>query len=309
MNINQYNPKGKLTVKHLLNIDDFDETNIYEVLHLARKIKSLSKVKEKYLPFQDETLGLMISSNNSRSRISFELAVKGLGGNTLYLSPHDVDFTKGMTYLDAITLLSRYGVKGMVVVVDNDKVKELGTVSPLPLINLKDSTNNPCQLLANLLTIWEKKGCLSGNTLSYLGNSLELSADTLKTYAKCGVTLTRASPKNLTIDTAELDNASQYGDILVTDDVYKAVANADFISSRFGNAEILSEEDKNSLKNYIVTNEVLNSAKPDTSFMHVFPVNHNEVSEEVIYGNRSIVFDQAENLIYVEKALMILLFK
>lgn len=309
MNINQYNPKGKLTVKHLLNIDDFDETNIYEVLHLARKIKSLSKVKEKYLPFQDETLGLMISSKNSRSRISFELAVKGLGGNTLYLSPHDVDFTNGMTYLDVITLLSKYGVKGMVVVVDDDKAKELGTVSPLPLINLKDSTNNPCQLLANLLTIWEKKGSLSGNTLSYLGNSLELSANTLKTYTKCGVTLTIASPKNLTIDQAKLDNASQYGDILVTDDVYKAVANADFISSRFGNDESLSEEDKQSLKDYIVTNEVLNSAKQDASFMHVFPVNHNEVSEEVLYGNRSIVFDQSENLIYVEKALMILLFK
>lgn len=309
MNINQYTPKSKLTVKHLLNIDDFDEANIYEVLHLARKIKTLSKVKEKFLPFQDETLGLMISSQNSRSRISFELAVKGLGGNTLYLSPHDVDFSKGMTYYDAITLLSRYGVKGIVVVVDDQKAKELGTKSPLPLINLKNSVNNPCQLLANLMTIWEKKGNLSGNTLSYLGNSLELTADTLKAYAKCGVTLTIASPKNLTISQEELDNASQYGDIFVTDDVYQAVKNADFISSRFGMATDLNEEGKSSLKDYIVTDEVLNSAKPNAMFMHVFPLNHSEVSEDVLYGERSIVFDQAENLIYIEKALMILLFK
>ncbi len=309
MNINQYNPKGKLSVKHLLNINSFEETDIYEVLHLARKIKTLTKVKEKLSSFNDETIAIMLSSTNSRVRISFELAVKQLGGNTLYLSPDDIDFSAGLTYVDAINVLKRYGVKGLIVRVDNSIANELYSSSPLPLINLVDTTNNPCQLLANLLTIWEKKGSIFGNTLCYLGNSAEFQADTLKAYTKCGISINIASPKNLMIKKEQIDEASQYGDIFVTTDVQKAVMGADLISSRFAVSRLLSEDDKESLKDYIVTNEVLKSAKSGAYFMHILPLNHSEVSDDVLYGKNSMVFDQAENLLYVEKALMTLLFK
>ena len=309
MNINQYNPKGKLSVKHLLNINSFEEADIYEVLHLARKIKTLTKVKEKISSFNDETIAIMLSSTNSRVRISFELAVKQLGGNTLYLSPDDIDFRSGLTYVDAINVLKRFGVKGLVVRVDNNIAKELDTSSPLPLINLVDTTNNPCQLLANLLTVWEKKGTIQGNTLCYLGNSTEFQADTLKAYTKCGMSINIASPENLMIKQEQINEASQYGDIFVTTDVNKAVMGADLISSRFAVSNRLSEQDVNSLKDYIVTSDVLKNAKPNAYFMHILPLNHNEVSNDVLYGENSMVFDQAENLLYVEKALMTLLFK
>jgi len=312
MDINRYSPKHKLNTKNLLNADDFSESDIYEVLHLARTIKLQKQFKESMRPFENNAVGMLISSANSRMRVSFELAVKQLGGETLYLSPNDVDFSNGLTPYDAINVLKRYGVKGIVIKNgDNELLSSLSASSPLPLINVLDATNNPCQVLANLFTMWERKGSLSGLSLAYVGNATDFKAHTLKAYSKCGISLTISSPESLTLNENELDEASQFGDIVTVTDPYLAVKNADFISSRFSFAsgEKPSDDDKIALAPYRVDNDLLSCAKPDACFMHILPVEHSiEVDEEVLYGDKSLVFDQAENLLYIEKALLILLF-
>lgn len=312
MDINRYSPKHKLNAKNLLNADDFSESDIYEVLHLARTIKLQKQFKESMRPFENDAVGMLISSANSRMRVSFELAVKQLGGETLYLSPNDVDFSNGLTPYDAINVLKRYGVKGIVIKNgDNELLSSLSASSPLPLINVLDATNNPCQVLANLFTMWERKGALSGLSLAYVGNATDFKAHTLKAYSKCGISLTISSPESLALNENELDEASQFGDIVTVTDPYVAVKNVDFISSRFSFAsgEKPSDDDKIALAPYRVDNDLLSCAKPDAYFMHILPVEHSiEVDEEVLYGDKSLVFDQAENLLYIEKALLILLF-
>lgn len=312
MDINRYSPKNKLNAKHLLCADDLSEADIYEVLHLARTIKLQKQFKESMRPFENDAVGMLIKSSNSRMRVSFELAVKQLGGDTLYLSPDDVDFSNGLTPYDAVTVLKRYGVKGMVIKKDDDRLlNDLSSSSPLPIINVLDATNNPCQVLANLFTMWEVKGALSGLSIAYVGNATDFKATTLKAYSKCGVSLTISSPDSLALNDAELNEASQFGDIVTVKDPYLAVKNADFVSSRFSFAsgEKPTSEQQEELAPYRVDGNLMACAKNGAYFMHILPLEHAvEVTEDVLYGDRSLVFDQAENLLYIEKALLILLF-
>ncbi len=312
MDINRYTPKHKISAQNLLCADDLSETDIYEVLHLARTLKLQKQFKESMRPFENSAIGMLIRSSNSRMRVSFELAVKQLGGDTLYLSPDDVDFSNGLTPYDAITVLKRYGVKGMVIKNnDNNLLSSLIGSSPLPIINVLDATNNPCQVLANLFTMWEVKGALNGLSIAYVGNATDFKATTLKAYSKCGISLTISSPESLSLDQTELAEASQFGDIVTVTDPCVAVKNADFISSRFSFAsgEKPTKEQQIALAPYRVDSDLIACAKNGAYFMHTLPLEHAvEVTEEILYGNKSIVFDQAENLLYIEKALLILLF-
>ena len=170
MEINKYNPKGKMSTKHVFSVSDLEEGDIYEILHLARKLKQKQQVKEKLSVFEGKNVAIMLQSSSSRVRISFELAINRIGGKTLYLSPSDADFYRGLTHLDAAHILRAYGVNGLVAKnLAPDAVAQLKT-NALPVIHLKDGRDSACQVLANLFTMWEAAGRLSGVKYAALGN-------------------------------------------------------------------------------------------------------------------------------------------
>lgn len=302
MDINKYGPKGKMSTKHVFSVSDLEEGDIYEILHLARKLKMKQQVKEKLSVFDGKNVAIMLQSSSSRTRISFELAVNRIGGKTLYLSPADADFYNGLTYLDAAHILRAYGVKGLI-------TKDLGAdavqglkKNELPVINLKSGRDNACQILANLFTVWEIAGKLSGVKYAVFGNTTNVSAEEINTYVKCGMEVTLCGPKELLPDGETMRALSQFGDVKVTSDPSAAVADADVVTS-------LWEGDGEKLAAYGITPELLDK-NPRAKFLHVLPVRHGEeVADELLYGEKSAVFARAANLIYTEQSIMMLYFR
>lgn len=144
MDINKYGAKGKIGIRHLFSAADLEEGQIYEILHLARKLKQKQQVKEKLGVFDGKNVAIMLRSSSSRARISFELAVNRLGGKTLYLSPNDSDFLKGLTYLDAANMLHRYGVNGLVVKnLAAEEAAQLKAFGKLPVVALREAAAAP----------------------------------------------------------------------------------------------------------------------------------------------------------------------
>lgn len=291
MDINKYGVKGKLSFASLGDIEDALEADIYEILWLAKNLKRRQTMKENLKEFDGKTVVIMLGSQNSTVRISFELAVQRLGGKTLYLSPKDADFAGGLTYLDAMTAIGRYGASGMVF---KDEKGESGDM-PLPFINLCGSPD-ACNVLANIFTVWEKTGRLSGLKLLIFGDGKSISAGEINAYAKCGASVTLACPEKNAPSAEAVGRASQFGDLAVVSDISKA-AGADVITSSGGKRS-----------RYTVTEEIM-AAFPSAYYIHPLPVKHGADAEDgVLYGERSLVFDQAENLVYIEQAVMILLF-
>lgn len=303
MDINKYGAKGKIGIRHLFSAADLEEGQIYEILHLARKLKQKQQVKEKLGVFDGKNVAIMLRSSSSRVRISFELAVNRLGGKTLYLSPNDSDFLKGLTYLDAANMLHRYGVNGLVVKnLAAEEAAQLKAFGKLPVVALRDGRGSSCQVLASLFTVWEKTGRLSGAKLAVLGDCRAVNAEELNAYAKCGAEVTLCCPEDCRPDAALYEKLSQFGEVRVTADIAAAVKNADIVTSACREGEDFPAA-------YRITKELM-ELSPSAKYMHVLPVRHGEeVSDDVLYGERSAAFDRAGNLIYAEQALMMLLFR
>lgn len=290
MDINKYSTKGKLSVASVNAVSDLEESDIYEVLWLAKNLKRRQTMKENLKDFEGRNVVIMLGSKNSNMRISFELAVGRLGGKTLYLSPTDDGFLSGLTYKDVMIAIGRYGANGMIVK-DDEKVE-----TGLPVINLCGSVNI-CNVLANLLTVWETTGRLSGIKMLAIGNGKNTDANEVNVYHKCGVSITLACPKESQPDSEVIEKASQFGDLVVGNDPYVFLPKKDIVSSVWGETDSIC-----------VTKEMMDCA-PRAHYIHSLPVRHGEeVEEDVLYGERSLTFEQAENLIYVEQALMLLLF-
>lgn len=290
MDINKYGIKGKLSISSVNSVADLDESDIYEVLWLAKNLKRRQNMKENLKDFEGKNVVIMLGSKNSNMRISFELAVGRLGGKTLYLSPADDGFLSGLTYKDVMIAISRYGANGMVVK-ENDKVD-----AGISVINLGNGAD-VCNVLANLMTVWEKTGKLSGVKMLSLGSGSALDANEANAYSKCGVLLTVICKKEDMPDEDTVEEASQFGDITISDDLYKYLGQTDIISSAHSENGCIC-----------VTQKIMNAA-PDAYYLHSLPIRHGEeVEESVLYGEKSLVFEQTENLIYIEQALMLLLF-
>lgn len=304
MDINKYGAKGKLGAAHLFSLAELDEGQIYEILHLARKLKQKQQVKEKLGVFDGKNVAIMLKSSSSRIRISFELAVNRLGGKTLYLSPNDTDFLNGLTYLDAANMLYRYGVNGLVVKnLTAEEVAQFKTFGKLPVIALKDGRGSPCQILASLYTVWDTARRLSGVKLLVAGDCRRVNAEELNAYAKCGVEVTLCCPEECSPDEQLFEKLSQFGDVKIERDLKAAIKNADIVTS------VRGEEAPAVLAPYKITAEMLN-ASPAAKYLHVLPVKHGEeVEDEVLYGDKSVAFERAGNLIFAEQSLMMLLFR
>lgn len=308
----------RLRCKDLLSITDLSREELTYLLETSKLFKSRYYAGERVIKVLiGKSLAMIFQKPSTRTRVSFEVAMHELGGYALYLNWNDLQLGRGETVADTARVLSRY-VDGIVArVLRHSDLVELAKYSSVPVINALSDLEHPCQTLADLLTIWEKKGRLEGIKVAFLGDGTDNVLNSLLlASAKLGMHISIATPlgydpKRDVLKVAEED-AAKYGSVIeVVRDPEMAVRGADVIyTDVWVSMGQESERAKRvtELSRYKVTVDLVKLAKEDVIFMHCLPAKRGEeVVDEVIDGNWSVVWDQAENRLHTQKAVLALL--
>lgn len=306
--------KEQLKGKDLLTLADFSKEEITYLLELADQIKQKRKNNEVYEPLKGKILGMIFEKSSTRTRVSFEAGMYQLGGTALFLSSNDLQLGRGEPISDTAKILSGYLDGIMIRTFSQQDVVELAENATIPVINGLTDDFHPCQVLADLQTIKEQKGKLEGLKLAYIGDGNNMAHSLLIGCAKMGLNIAVASPKSYQPkqDIVELATSFAAGtEVLVTEDPITAVKNADIIYTdvwaSMGQEEEQLEREEAFIP-YQVNKQLVSHAKSDVIFMHCLPAHRGEeVTAEVIDGPNSVVFQEAENRLHAQKALMVAL--
>lgn len=313
MDINKYSPKFKLSKKHLLRLADLSAEEIFELLYATKIFKKKFKVGENSSALRGKTVVLLFGNASTRTRVSFEMGIRQLGGDYIFLPKNETQLARGESIRDTAVMLGRYGISALVLRAFNDaQVTEFAENSEIPVINGISDEAHPLQVLSDLFTVWEVKGRLDNLKIAYIGDGNNVANSLIIGCSKMNMDVTIASPHGYRPAQDTIDRASQFSDVLITDSIAEAVKDADvvytdvFISMNDEDDEVK----KRKLARYRVTKEVMALAKEDAVFMHCMPARRGEeVAAEVIDGPQSIVYDQAENRLHLNKAVLAMLVK
>ena len=311
MDINRYVPKFRIRQANLLNLTDLTAEEIFEFLYDAREMKKRFRVGENYPALRGKTVALLFGNASTRTRITFEMGIRQLGGDYLFLPKGETQLSRGESIKDTAVMLGRYGISAVVLRAFTEaQVHEFAQFSTVPVLNGISEASHPLQVLSDLFTVWEKKGRLDDLKLAYIGDGNNVANSLIMGCSKVNMDVAIASPHGYSPARSVVERAMQYGNVLITDDVAEAVKGADIVYTDvfISMSEEDDEQKKRKLARYRVTPEVMALAKEDAVFMHCMPVRRGEeVSAEVIDGPRSIVYDQAENRLHLNKAALALL--
>ncbi|HLG33087.1 MAG TPA: ornithine carbamoyltransferase [Ignavibacteriaceae bacterium] len=306
------NMKGK----SLVSINDLSLEEIYQIFDVSKTLKEKQSTGESHRLLEGKTLGMIFSKRSTRTRVSFEVGIYQLGGIGLYFGPNDLQLGKSENISDTAKVLSRYLNGIMIRTFDHQDVVDLAKYSSIPVINGLTDLLHPCQVLADLFTILEKKNKLQGLKLAYIGDGNNVAHSLLNGCSKVGMDLSIASPSGYTPKKEIVENAkenSKYmgSKIEITNDPVKAVKNADIVYTdvwaSMGQEEETTERKKKFAK-YQVNPKLVKNAKNDYLFMHCLPAHRGEeVVDEVADSPNSVIFDEAENRLHVQKGIMALL--
>lgn len=306
----------KLSVPHLLTMSQLSEEDIQLILQKAAEYKAALRQGKKSAPLAGQTLAAIFEKSSTRTRVSFETAMYQLGGTMLYLAGRDLQLGRGETIADTARVLSRY-VNGIVMRTDNhSKVVDMSKAASVPVINALTDYSHPCQALADLLTLKERFGKLKGLKLAYIGDGNNVARSLVFAAAKTGVELALSSPKNYALDeqTLSLSESARKrggGRIWVMSDPHQAAAHADAVYTDVWVSMGQEKEQAQRLRDfkaYQVNAALMKQAASHAVFLHCLPAHRGqEVTAEVIDGPQSLVFDQAENRLHVQKAILALL--
>ena len=312
--------KTSLSKKDILSIADLSTDEIHSILMLAGKLKREQKMSGKSRSFlHRKTLGMIFQKPSTRTRISFEVGMYQLGGGTVYLSASDIQLSRGETIEDTAKTLSLYLDCIMARVYDHKDVQTLATHASVPVINGLSGLFHPCQILADLLTIEEHKKKLKGLQLAWLGDGNNVCNDLMLGCAKTGISMTAACPKGYEpleeiVMLAKAEGKKTGVDITITEDSASAVKDADIISTdtfiSIGKEDERAAREVAFLPKYQVNTDIMKLAKENAIFMHCLPAKRGmEVTADVIDGKQSVVWEEAENRLHVQKALLCFLMK
>ena len=311
MDINRYVPKFRIRQANLLNLTDLTAEEIFEFLYAAREMKKRFRVGENYPALRGKTVALLFGNASTRTRITFEMGIRQLGGDYLFLPKGETQLSRGESIKDTAVMLGRYGISAVVLRAFTEaQVHEFAQYSTVPVLNGISEASHPLQVLSDLFTVWEKKGRLDDLKLAYIGDGNNVANSLIMGCSKVNMDVAIASPHGYSPARSVVERAMQYGNVLITDDVADAVKGADIVYTDvfISMSEEDDEQKKRTLARYRVTPEVMALAKEDAVFMHCMPARRGEeVSAEVIDGPRSIVYDQAENRLHLNKAALALL--
>ncbi|WP_028538124.1 MULTISPECIES: ornithine carbamoyltransferase [Paenibacillus] len=302
-----------LNGRDFIELTDYSTDEIHYLIDLAIELKRKQKNGEVYQPLRGKTVGLIFEKSSTRTRVSFEVGTYQLGGHALFLSKNDIQLGRGETIADTAGVMSRYLDGIMIRTFGHDKVVDLARYATVPVINGLSDLAHPCQVLADYQTLYEHKGKLQGLKLAYVGDGNNMAHSLMIGGAKLGVHVSVASPEGYEPDPQIVADAQEIAKatgavIEVVRDPKAAVQEADAIYTDVWASMGFEEEQKireEAFRNYQVDEQLARYAKPDYVFMHCLPAHRGEeVSEGVIDGPHSIIFDQAENRLHAQKALM-----
>ncbi|MCT8976587.1 ornithine carbamoyltransferase [Clostridium sp. CX1] len=303
-------------MKDLISLHYLSTGEIFEILKVAEKLKYELKNGIAHNILKGKTLGMIFTKSSTRTRVSFEVGMAQLGGYALFLSSNDIQLGRGETIYDTANVLSRYIDGIMIRTYKHSDVEDLAKYSSIPVINGLTDLLHPCQVLADLLTIYEHKSKLEGLKLAYVGDGNNVAHSLLYGCAKVGMDISVATPKGYqcnfdVVESAKEDAKLTGAKIVTTEDPVEAVKDADVIYTDTWVSMGQEDEKKeriNIFKQYQVNGKLFSMAKEDAVFLHCLPAYRGlEVTEEVIDGPQSLVFDEAENRLHAQKAVMALL--
>ncbi len=311
MDVSSYKPKGRIEHKHLLNLLDYSAADIYEILHLSNSLKTAFHRGKKHELLKNKTLAMIFTKSSTRTRVSFEMGIKQLGGNSLFLSSNDIQLGRGETIRDTALVLGRYGIDGVMIrTFKQSDVEELAKYGSFSVINGLTDDFHPCQALADIFTLYETYGQLNGVKLAYFGDGNNMAHSLMLAGAKTGMNVCICAPKGFQPNPEITEAAQKFGNVTVTDNVEEAATDADALYTDvfFSMGQAKDPAKEKALMPYQVNAKVLGMAKKDAVFMHCLPAHRGEeVTEDVIDSTHSIIFQEAENRLHVQKAVMCLL--
>ena len=301
--------------KHLLSLKDYSRSDIEEILDLARKVKSRPGDYRKAL--EGKTLGMIFQKPSTRTRVSFEAGMFQLGGHALFLGADAIQLNRGETVPDTARILSRFVDGIMARVFAHQDILDLARHATVPVINGLSDLLHPCQALADYLTLLERRDSFDGLKIAYVGDGNNVCHELMFGAVKLGMAMSVASPagyepNQLIVKSAARDAQKARTPVPeVTSDPREAVKGADVVYTDVWTSmgqEAEAQKRVNAFQGFIVDQALMSAAKPDALFMHCLPAHRGEeVAADVIDGPQSVVFDEAENRLHTQKALLILL--
>jgi ornithine carbamoyltransferase len=303
-------------VKDLLSVHDLSTKEINDILHLAKTLKAQLKNGEEHHLLKGKTLGMIFQKASTRTRVSFEVGMWQLGGAALFLNANDMQIGRGEPVRDTARVLSRYVDGIMIRTFSHDEVRELAQFATVPVINALTDLMHPCQALTDIFTVLEHKGTLKGLKMVYIGDGNNMVNSLLQACAKVGMDIFIATPKGYEPDDAivaeALPVAAMNGSKIVwCENPIEAAKDADVLYTDVWASmgkEVEQEDRREVFAHYQINQEVMNAAKEDAIVLHCLPAHRGEeITEEVLESKHSVVFDQAENRLHVQKAIMVLL--
>ncbi|MDZ7319675.1 MAG: ornithine carbamoyltransferase [candidate division KSB1 bacterium] len=301
--------------QHFLSIAELTKDEIFEIFDLTKELKEKTKRGEPHHLLKGKTLAMVFAKPSARTRISFEVGMFQLGGHALYLGPNDIGVGTREAVKDVARVLSRYNDGIMARLFGHQDIVELAQYATVPVINGLTDLLHPCQIMADAFTILEHRKTLDNLKVAFIGDGNNVANSWINFASRVPMKLALAVPEGYDPNPQILANARKTGisEITIHRDPHEAVKNADVVYTDVWASmgqEAEAEQRKKIFRPFQVNEQLMKSARPDTYFMHCLPAHRNEeVTDGVIESPNSIVFDEAENRMHVQKAIMVKLMK
>jgi len=302
----------KLKTKSLLTLSELSKKEFLQLIDFSIKLKKESKNGHTKPLLKNKTLTMIFQKPSTRTRVSFEIGMFQLGGHAINLSSSDMQLSRGESIEDTSKTLSRYTDCIMARVYDHSLVEKLSEFATVPVINGLSDSFHPCQILADLMTVKEKKKKLKGLKLAWIGDGNNVCNSMIYGCALSEIKMSVATPKNFEPNKKVVTEARLSTEVEITNDPRKAIKNADVVvTDTFTSIHNIDPKRmKKFLPNYQVNSDLMMLAKKDAIFMHCLPAKRgNEVTSSVIDGIQSVVWDEAENRLHTQKALLVSLIR
>ena len=300
--------------RHFLTLLDRTPEELQTLINTAIRLKDERNKGIRHKELEGKTLAMIFEKSSTRTRISFETAMNELGGYPMFLSNRDIQLGRGETIKDTARVMSRYVHGIMIRTFGHERVEELAEYSSVPVINALTDSFHPCQIMADMMTMQEKFGKIKGLKVAYIGDGNNMAQSWINGAAQMGFHIAVASQKGSLPDYTVVENAKKYaavngGTITMTHDPKEAVEDANVVYTDVWASMGQEEESEKRIKDfqgYQVDSALMALACKDAIFMHCLPAHRGEeVSEEVLESKASVIFDEAENRLHVQKAILI----
>ena len=298
---------------HFLHISDYSTDALWDILKLAKKLKQKFRDREEFKLFNNKSLAMIFAKPSARTRVSFETGFEWMGGHALFLGPNDIGIGKREAIKDISRLLSRYNDIIMARLFDHSHILELAENSTIPVINGLTDYNHPCQVMSDIFTIWETRGSLDDLKVTYVGDGNNIVHSWLHLAQKFPMEFVCACPENYEPNSNTVNGSSGAGisSVSVSHDPTNSVKNTDVVYTDVWAS--MGQKDEAEMREKIfqpfqVNGYLMAATGKNTLFMHCLPAERGrEVTDEVIEADYSIVFEQAENRLHVQNAIMVTL--